>query len=138
MSEKETISKFQEMLDASEFIKYLKVELIELDRDHAKGQMPFDTRYGNPYGSMHGGCIYALADTIAGTLADNAGCDVTTVEGGMNFLEPVINTKYVYCTAKMKRAGRRLVVVEAEITNDKDDLLGCGMFTYFKMGHGSE
>ena len=31
MTEKETIKKFQEMLDASEFIKYLRVELIMPD-----------------------------------------------------------------------------------------------------------
>lgn len=135
MSEKEPIKKFQEMLDTNEYISYLGVKLTELDTDHAKGRMPFAQRYANPYGSMHGGCLYSLADTISGTLADNAGCDVATVEGGMNFLEPAIETEYVYCTATMKRAGKRLITVAAEITDDRDTLIGCGLFTFFRIRH---
>lgn len=133
MEKNEMIKKYQSMLDRSGFIRLLSIRLIELDKDHAKGVMPFDSKYCNPYGSMHGGCIYALADTVTGTLADTAGCDVTTVEGGMNFLEPVADTQNVYCIAEMKKCGRHLITVEAKITGDSGRLLGCGLFTFFRM-----
>ena len=95
--------------------------------------MPFDAKYCNPGGSMHGGCLYSLADTVAGTLAYFKGFDVTTVEGSMNFLEPAINTEYIYCTAKLKRRGKHLVTCDVEITNDAGKLLDCGIYTFFRM-----
>lgn len=126
------IASAQRILDRSEYIRMLGIKILELDGNHAKGQMPFDGRYLNPAGTMHGGCLYSLADTVAGTLAEYAGCDVTTVEGGMNFLEAAADTEYVYCIAQMKRCGKHLVTVEATITNDEGRLLDCGLFTFFR------
>ena len=133
MAEDKTIDKYNEVLSSSGFIKLLNIEILELSETHAKGRMPFDAKYCNPGGSMHGGCLYSLADTVAGTLAYFKGFDVTTVEGSMNFLEPAINTEYIYCTAKLKRRGKHLVTCDVDITNDAGKLLDCGIYTFFRM-----
>ena len=133
MAEDKTIDKYNEVLSSSVFIKLLNIEILELNETCAKGWMPFDAKYCNPGGSMHGGCLYSLADTVAGTLAYFKGFDVTTVEGSMNFLEPAINTEYIYCTAKLKRRGKHLVTCDVEITNDAGKLLDCGIYTFFRM-----
>ncbi len=133
MAEDKTIDNYNEVLSRSGFIKLLNIEILELNETHAKGRMPFDAKYCNPGGSMHGGCLYSLADTVAGTLAYFKGFDVTTVEGSMNFLEPAINTEYIYCTAKLKRRGKHLVTCDVEITNDAGKLLDCGIYTFFRM-----
>lgn len=133
MAEDKTIDNYNEVLSRSGFIKLLNIEILELNETHAKGRMPFDAKYCNPGGSMHGGCLYSLADTVAGTLAYFKGFDVTTVEGSMNFLEPAINTEYIYCTAKLKRRGKHLVTCDVEITNDVGKLLDCGIYTFFRM-----
>lgn len=133
MAEDKTIDNYNEVLSSSGFIKLLNIEILELSETHAKGRMPFDAKYCNPGGSMHGGCLYSLADTVAGTLAYFKGFDVTTVEGSMNFLEPAINTEYIYCTAKLKRRGKHLVTCDVEITNDAGKLLDCGISTFFRM-----
>ena len=133
MTEDKPIDKYNEVLSSSGFIKLLNIEILELSETCAKGRMPFDAKYCNPGGSMHGGCLYSLADTVAGTLAYFKGFDVTTVEGSMNFLEPAINTEYIYCTAKLKRRGKHLVTCDVEITNDAEKLLDCGIYTFFRM-----
>ena len=133
MAEDKTIDKYNEVLSSSGFIQLLNIEILELSETHAKGRMPFDAKYCNPGGSMHGGCLYSLADTVAGTLAYFKGFDVTTVEGSMNFLEPAINTEYIYCTAKLKRRGKHLVTCDVDITNDAGKLLDCGISTFFRM-----
>ena len=125
--------RFQEMIDKSGYIRHLSIEILELRNDFAKGRMPFDEKYCNPYGSMHGGALYSLADTIAGTLADYAGCDVTTVEGGMHFLESARDTEYVYCEAVMKRCGKHLVTVDAQLKDDAGKLFACGTSTFFRL-----
>lgn len=133
MSEGKTIDKYNEVLGSGGFIKLLNIEILELSETGAKGRMPFDAKYCNPGGSMHGGCLYSLADTVAGTLAYSKGFDVTTVDGSMHFLEPAVNTKYIYCTANIKRRGKHLVTCDVEITNDSGDLLDCGIYTFFKL-----
>ena len=120
------------LLPESPFIRYLGIEIIELDEEHARGRMPFTDRYKNPYGTMHGGCLYALADTVAGTLANMSGEAVTTVEGGIHFLEPAADTEYVYCDAKLKRSGKHLITVEVELKDDAGKLLDCGCLSFFR------
>ena len=121
-----------ELLKNSEFISFLKIELTELDDKHARGRMPFDAKYKNPYGSMHGGSLYSLADTIAGTLANMSGNAVTTIEGSLHFLAPAIDTEYIYCDARLKRGGAHLITVEVDITDDMGKLLDCGCYTFYK------
>ncbi len=120
------------LLGESEFIKMLKIELLELDPEHARGRMPFTDRYKNPYGSMHGGSLYSLADTIAGTLANMAGKAVTTIDGNLHFLSPAMDSVYIYCDAKLRKSGARLVTVDVDLTDDKGKLLDCGCFTFFR------
>lgn len=134
MTNNDLMEKYTAMLNRSEYIRSLSIELLEINGNCARGRMPFDKKYCNPNGSIHGGCLYSLADTIAGTLANSTGCDVATVEGSMNFLEPAVNTGYIYCTAKIKRCGRHLVTCDVDITGDDGRLLDCGIYTFFKLG----
>ncbi len=133
MPDRDMMKEMQDMLDQSGFIKLLNIELTELEDERAKGRMPFDGRYGNPGGTMHGGCLYSLADTIAGTLAESKGADVVTVEGSLNFLEAAADTEYVYCEAEMEKCGKSLVTVGVRITDDRGRLLDSGRFTFFRL-----
>lgn len=133
MSDREEVARFQKAIDKSGFVRLLDIKILELEKDHAKGSMPFDEKYCNPYGSFHGGALYSLADTIAGVLADYAGCDVSTVEGSMHFLESVKDTEHVYCLANVKRSGGHLITVDVSITDDNDKLLDCGTYTFFRL-----
>lgn len=128
----EMIKVAKELLEKSPFIRFLGVELIELADTFVKGRMPFSEEYQNPYGTMHGGCLYALADTIGGTLANMSGKMVTTVDGNLKFLEPAYKTKYIYCEATLIRSGKTLITVNVEIKDDNDKLLDCGYFTFYK------
>lgn len=121
-----------EFLKKSEYITYMGIELLSLDGEHARGRMPFADKYKNPYGSMHGGSLYAIADTIAGTLANMGGMAVTTVDGSLHFLAPAMDTEYIYCDARLRRGGAHLITVDVDITDDKGKLLDCGCFTFYK------
>ncbi len=127
------MEKIRKILDESEFIKMLGIEISELDDDHALGRMPFKSLYLNPYGSMHGGCLYSLADTVAGSLANSMGGNVMTVEGKLSFLEAAWDTQYVYCLARLRRCGSHLINVDVDITDDNKKLLDCGNFTFFRI-----
>ncbi len=126
------LEQMQRSIAKNSFASENGMELVELTEETALGRMRLEERHMNIYHGMHGGCSYALADTVAGILiAARTGHCVTTVDGHMNYLLPVADTEYVYCRAKIVRAGNRLAVIEAEISNDTGEILCTASFTYY-------
>lgn len=108
------------------------MELLELTENSALGRMKLEERHMNIYHGMHGGCSYALADTMAGILLVGVTeYYVTTIDGHMNYLLPVTDTEYVYCRTEIVRRGNRIAVIEATILNDKKEVLCTASFTYY-------
>ena len=52
-----------------------------------------DDRHLNPLGTVHGGCLYTLADTVAGFAAASCGFEGPTLSGNMYFLRPTMGVK---------------------------------------------
>ena len=127
------MDRIRKILEKSEYIQSLGIEMLELTDEYARGRMPFEARYCNPYGTMHGGCLYSLADTVAGSLAYHSGGDVVTVEGNLHFLEAAKDTEFVYCEARMKKCGKTLIVVDVEIKDDEGRLLDSGCYSFFRV-----
>lgn len=125
--------KINELLENSEFIKYMEIEFTRLDEEEAVAKIPFKSKFLNAYGSVHGGLLYAIADTVAGAQACMSGSLCTTVDGAMNYFEPAVNTEYIYCIAKRVRCGKHLVNVKVEIKDDDGKLLDDGSFNYFRI-----
>lgn len=131
-----------QITETNPFSKLLEMEILEAEEGYAKGRIPFKREFTNVYGGMHGGCSYALADTLAGVAAATYGNYTTTVNGALNYLLPIKDTAYVYCEARAVRQGSTIGVYEIAISNDAGDILSTGTFTYYrlkeKIGGGSE
>ena len=124
--------KVQDFIKKSEYISMMNIELLEIDEEHAKGRMPYEKQYLNPYGTMHGGSLYSLADTVAGSLANMSGYAVITLEGNLHFLEPAWKTEYIYCDARMRRSGSHIITVDVDLKDDAGKVLDCGCYTFFR------
>ena len=96
--------------------------------------MRMDEHFTNIYGGMHGGCAYALADTLAGLAASTYGNYVTTIEGKMNYLEAVKDTGYVYGEAEVQRQGGRIGVYTVKLMDENQKVLVTADFTYYRTG----
>ena len=88
-----TPQKLNRLLEKNPFAQLLGMELLEVREGYAYGRMRMDEHFTNIYGGMHGGCSYALADTLAGVAASTYGNYVTTIDGKMNYLEAKSNVK---------------------------------------------
>ena len=71
----------------------------------------------NPNGVVHGGVLFAMADTAMGaalhtTLAQGEYC--ATVEIKIHFLQPVSKGK-IRCTTRLVHRGSRIAVLESHI-----------------------
>ena len=50
---------------------------MELDEGYCKGELEVTDQHMNPLGTVHGGCLYTLADTVAGFAAASCGFERT-------------------------------------------------------------
>ena len=124
--------KLKSLAGKNNFAQMIGLEILEVEEGYARGRVRMDERLTNIYEGMHGGCIYTMADTVTGIAASTYGNYVTTIDGKINYLLPVKDTMYVYCLAKVKRQGGRIGVYEAEITNDRNEVLATADFTYYR------
>ena len=90
-----------------------------------------DTR--NPMGVVHGGALFTLADTVAGTAAFTTGRNCVTLDSSMQFLSAARGDK-LRCVAKPKKAGRTILVYEVTITDSEERLVASGTFTFYATG----
>ena len=125
----------RKIIDTNSYMRYLGVEMLKLTEGYGLGRMRYKEDLLNPYGMLHGGSLYSLADIIAGAVACMGGHFVTTVSGNMNFLLPADHTEFVYCEAIQLRQGKHLAVFDVKIKDDENRVLDSGEFTFFLTEH---
>ena len=76
------------------FAKLLGIELTELSDGYAKATMKVTKEFLNPIGSLHGGCLYTIADIVGGAAASSYGIHVTTIDGNFHYLRARLPSKY--------------------------------------------
>jgi uncharacterized protein (TIGR00369 family) len=95
-----------------------------------------DERHLNPSGSVHGGAIATLVDVAMGAAVQSMSRDdetPVTIEMKVNYLEPG-HTGLLVAVANVRKRGRRLTVVRAEVVQDGGGevvALAAGTFTTF-------
>lgn len=115
------------------FAIYMGIEITEIAEGYAKGQMKIKPEFTNLLGSLHGGCGFTLADSIAGAAAVSNGYKMTTLSANFNYLAPVINEPVIYAEAKVIKNGKTIAVVEVNITNQTGKAIAKGDFTFFRL-----
>ena len=124
----------QKLLDDSPYISFMNLEIVsmDLDDDEIVIRMPmrpeFERRVGT--GQYHGGAIAALID-IAGdyALVMKVGGGVPTINFRVDYLRPGTNTALT-ATAKTRKLGRTIAVVDIDVHDDQGKLCAVGRGTY--------
>ena len=97
------------------FIQLLDMRITELSEGYCKGEMPLRPEILNPLGTVHGGCTFALADTIGGSAALTHGNSVVTVDSNIHYLAPACNTEKLIAEAKEIKYGSTIAVYEVNV-----------------------
>ncbi|WP_130869637.1 PaaI family thioesterase [Intestinimonas massiliensis (ex Afouda et al. 2020)] len=102
--------------------------------DHsAEGELEIRTDTQNPMGMVHGGALFTLADTVAGTAAFTTGRTCVTLDSSMQFLSAAKGNK-VFCVAAPKKIGRTILVYDISMTDSENRLVATGIFTFYATG----
>lgn len=122
-------------------MKHPFADLIGMESDGERAdvyrtRLEINPTHFNPNGVVHGGVLYALADTCMGgalfySLDDGRSC--ATVEIKISYFKPV-REGIVLCSARIIHLGNRLATLESELMNN-DSLVAkaYGTFTIFSV-----
>jgi acyl-CoA thioesterase len=87
----------------------------------------------NTNGTAHGGVVTSLVDTACGaamayqsSIGKNG---VATISIQVNYLAPAFIDDELVATARCRGRGRRILTLDAEVRNQKDELVAIGLCT---------
>lgn len=122
--------KIDKRLEKNAFCNVNHIRLESVERDRAVFALTVREESTNPYGMIHGGALYTMADDATGVAAHTDGRSYVTQEGSLHFLR---NQRQgtVRAEARVRHRGRATVLLDVDITGEDGTLLATGQFTYF-------
>ena len=84
----------------------------------------------NPYGMVHGGALYTLADNAGGAAVHSDGRHYVTQTGNLHFLDNRAQG-VIRAAGHVRHRGRSTALVQVDVTDEAGTLLATGEFTYF-------
>ncbi len=116
------------------FAQYIGIHTQELELGYAKAQLILKPYHRNSVGSVHGGCIFALADTVGGAAASSHGTRITTISADFHYLSAALESKELIGTAREIKFGKKIRTYDVEITDETGKLIAKGIFSYYNLG----
>ena len=117
------------------FARLLGFELVDLSAKTAKIKLEMRDELRQPYGVLHGGATASLIDTAMAFAVRTCvpeDIQTTTIDLTVHYLRPHSEGE-VICTAKVERAGKRILTVSAEVHNEQEKLIATALSTYTKI-----
>lgn len=115
------------------FAKLLNLVITEIRANYAVGEIRVSPDMLNPAGSVHGGCLFTLADSVGGSAASSCGMHITTVDANFHFLRAGLGTEKLIGKAREIKCGKTLMVYDVTVYDQSDTLLAEGIFTYMSL-----
>lgn len=84
----------------------------------------------NPWGSAHGGLVYAMCDVAAGVAAMGLSAGGVTQSGSLYYLRPAVGSKLRAVGTAIKK-GKTVSLVQTDVYDDEGVLVARGEFEYF-------
>ena len=134
MGETLTVERLQAYLDNSPFIAFMRMRAksVEPEAETVVLEMPMRPEFerGKGTGQYHGGVIATFID-VAGDFAVAlvVGGPVPTINLRVDYLRPATRTALT-ATARVRRAGRTVGVVDIDVHDDNGKLVAVGRGTY--------
>ncbi len=114
-------SRVRDIFDSANFVRDLGMQLTQIEDEYCETILIPSERHRQQHGLIHAGVLATMADHTSGCAARGAvdlDQDVVSVEFKINFLRPAIAER-LRCRGRVLRAGKMLVVCEAEVFAEK-------------------
>lgn len=130
----ETDTATPEMRD---FRERVELKIVEAEPGHARGEIELKPWHLNPFGIVHGGVLFTIADTVSGMAAiTGKEYSVSTINGSINYMRAGKNTKKITAEGYVIKDGKSLTVCECKVYNDREEILAVATMTFFHLPKG--
>lgn len=113
----------------------LGLKFLTYQEGFCRAVLPVRQEFLNPNGSLHGGLLYTIADTVGGVAAlrPDSGESVTTITGTMQFYRAALNLTSLYAEGRMVKDGKRVAFVEVALLSEDGTLYARGSFSFARI-----
>lgn len=131
---KVTVDNLKAFIGGSPFIRFLGLEIESADAEAGTLSMKMPMRpeleRSGGTGQVHGGPIASLIDTVGDfAVILKVGAPVPTINFRTDYLRPA-GGDYLVATAKVRRAGRTVAVVDIDVVDPEGRLCAVGRGCY--------
>ena len=120
-------------LRGNDFAGAVGVRVVHQSCGYCQAELEIRPEHMNPIGTVHGGCLFTLADTTSGIAAASVGGICTTVDGTIQFLNPAFQPKKLIAKASPVKIGRKIRNFEVKITDETGCLISSAQFTFYSL-----
>ena len=117
--------------ERNRFVTRLGIALTELRPGYAKTVKTVTEEDVSGLGYAHGGVLFTMADSAAGSAACTYGFKTVTVDASFHYYRSAVPGEVLSAEASELKQGRTLCVYEVRVTNQDKTMLASGTFTFF-------
>lgn len=121
------------LLEANAFMRHNRIQVTEVTDQRAVAVLEIGPESCNPYGCLHGGASFTMADVASGALARHDGRRYVTLSSHLEFIRSATSGR-VTAQASLRHRGRSTCLIDVSITDEAGTLLSSGTFTFFCLG----
>ena len=113
------------------FLKTLGVSVRDIAEKHAEMTVTIDDRHLNYMGTVHGGLISALVDTVCFFPKPliPSGLKLTTVDLNVSYVRPALKGDTLVARSELLHLGRRTARLSVKVTDQDHGLVAYGTAT---------
>ena len=112
------------------FMNHNNIRLGDNGDEWSEVYLDVTTESTNPYGFVHGGALFTMADCCAGMTARLDGRRYVTQDSSVQFIHNVDHGRLT-AHGKVLNRGKRICLVQVRIRNEEGELLFNGAFSMF-------
>ncbi|WP_455539440.1 PaaI family thioesterase [Terrisporobacter sp.] len=127
----EKMIKYRNNLDG--FAKEIGVKILSISKGYAKAEVDIEKKHINPGNSVHGGCIFTLADIVGGSAAWSRGNYVVTTSSNITYLNPALDCKKIIAIAREIKQGKNILVYDIDVFDENNKLIAKATNSYFNI-----
>ena len=113
------------------FLKTLGVSVMDITEKQAEMSVTIDDRHLNYMGTVHGGLISALVDTVCFFPKPliPSGLKLTTVDLNVSYVKPALKGDTLVARSELLHLGRRTARLSVKVTDQNHGLVAYGTAT---------
>ncbi len=127
----ERLQELKNTLQQTPYIQYNGIVIDKVVLEETVMHVDMRHEFENPYGMTHGGLLFTLVDSTAGTTARADGRKYVTLNASINYLHSGKGTGRITSRGKVVHRGRTTTVVDVTVRDEEDRLLCTGTVTMF-------